>query len=686
VRQRNPFEVTKAVDLSDKEINDYWVDFDATGTLTELIRPESSMPMLILGGKGSGKTHLMRRVSYSSQKLLSQTTLCEDLQAAGYVGIYLRCGGLNSSRFAVEGADFLARVFPFYMDLWLGQLTLAVLADIAEACDSLRNAEERITKSIHGLLFLGVADHDLAAKVPTTFIDLKDQLHALQRTVDLAVNNYRSRAEPDLTILTVPGDLVFAIPRLVCEHAEGLCDVQFLYLIDELENLGREQQKYVNTLIRERQNPVSFRVGARLYGVKTYDTYSEGEANKQGSEYELLELDSFLREKRGYPEFARRLCARRLTEAGFTTAASGKVLDSHFEEAAEDEFLGKPRADNDDAGTEGESPAIRELRDYLSRVVDGDIKGTKLTADDVGAIAAKLSVRDDPILEKINLFLFYQDWARKKPLLDSASRIGIACAQYQSDNGASRRHAQAKSHFRTDFIAQLRRERKQKQTYLGLDTFISLSAGLPRNFLIVLKHVFQWAQFNGESPFTGARAISIQSQREGVLEAADWFFRDARVPGTDGRVIRRSIHRLANLLRELRFSPKPPECSLSTFSYDDVSVSSEAQRVIETALNWSLLINIRGGQRDRNSGQIVRKLQLNPMLAPLWDLPISRRGVIALSVDEIEVIFGEEGSERYQEVMEKRIDRTRPPAFGAARLTQGLATDRQRPLPGFESD
>src|SRR5437870_13188279 len=123
---------------------------------------------------------------------------------------------------------------------------------------------------------------------------------------------------------------------------------------------------------------------------------------------------------------------------------------------------------------------------------------------------------------------------------------------------------------------------------MGIGTFIEMSRGLPRNLLVTLKHIFQWASFNGEIPFR-ASPITRKSQQQGVLEAAQWFLRDAEVLGEQGGHVQTAIHRLANLFREIRFSDKPAECSLSTFSTNSAEVSEKARGVLELAENWSLL-------------------------------------------------------------------------------------------------
>ena len=62
---KNPFNVTKASEYSDEQINNYWVSIGGDNVLD----PHDYTPKYILGGKGCGKTHLLRYYSYPLQKL-----------------------------------------------------------------------------------------------------------------------------------------------------------------------------------------------------------------------------------------------------------------------------------------------------------------------------------------------------------------------------------------------------------------------------------------------------------------------------------------------------------------------------------------------------------------------------------------------------------------------------------------
>ena len=65
----NPLAITKAVDFTDSQINTMWVDWPAEGGFAELMNVRSPMPRIVSGGKGTGRTHMMRHFSAPVQAI-----------------------------------------------------------------------------------------------------------------------------------------------------------------------------------------------------------------------------------------------------------------------------------------------------------------------------------------------------------------------------------------------------------------------------------------------------------------------------------------------------------------------------------------------------------------------------------------------------------------------------------------
>ena len=216
--------------------------------------------------------------------------------------------------------------------------------------------------------------------------------------------------------------------------------------------------------------------------------------------------------------------------------------------------------------------------------------------------------------------------------------------------------------FKSDLLAQIHKDCKHDQIYSGLTFLIDLSWGVPRHLLMLLKHIFSWAIFNGDNP-NPRKPISLRAQREGIAEASEWFFNDSRKVGADGKLVQECISRLGNFFRAIRYSDKPSECSVSgAFSFQREKLSSESQRMLDIALQWSLLVDV-GVQSERNSGNIELKVQLNRMLAPRWDLANYRRGVFSLQTSEADAIFQKESQMKFEEAVKRRVARMMAPSF-----------------------
>ena len=656
----NPFAVTKATDLSDSEIYDTWVDWPAPGGFVERVNIKSPMARVITGGKGAGRTHLMRHYSAPVQVIRGGETGIEQIRRDGVLGIYAPCSGLNSSRFRNRGQtpEKWQGVFGHYVDVWLAQVALAAFEAATKSLPPSTQEERAVARDVRALF------HDTSLSPGASLADLRDDLHHMQRQIDLAVSlaAVRPGSSLDLPVQPAPGSLVFGVPAALRHHYKELANVTYLYLIDEFENFDDEHQRYINSLVRERTLGVSFMIGVRTFGFQTPHTLRTGEANRRGAEIDQITLDRGYtrdRQNRIYKDFCREVVARRLATSSLTTGIAVESLKDHLSIFFETTTAMQDEQPIIDRGSKRERPYLQRLADDLS-TTPLNPRAPLLGPRNVSFIVDATRVPSRPLLEKANVLLIYRAWKRGRSLIDEAQRIIETRSPIDASGVVPPNEDQKRilSHYSRDLRVQLRGH----ETYTGIDTFIDMSGSSPRNLLVILKNVYRWALFNGERPFAGGK-ISVEAQQAGVHEAADWFFDDAKPLGDDGESVHDAIHRLGELLRRLRFADKLAECSLTSFSADLTACSPRTREVVDLASRWALLVRVEGGQKERNTGLVEAKFQVNRMLSPRWELPIARRGALRLRVDEMNAIFDPAEASAFGDVVRQRLDRMRPP-FG----------------------
>lgn len=643
--QENPFDLNKASDFTDQEIADQWVDLtNATGGLVDILNPKSRMPMLLLGGKGSGKTHLMRYCSAPVQAARHSGDVAQAAIADGYLGIYVTLDALNTDKFAREEPveEHWSLVFNHYFELWLATALLATIRDCARS-RSVVFPEPQFVAAVIELF-------DIApANIPSNLDAFYDHLTRTRKHIDSVVNNSRLRGERPLFEITFSaGRLVFGIPELVSRHAPAFNDVLFVYLIDEVENLTGHQQRFLNSLIRYRRGSATIRVGGRLYGMKTLETMGSGEPIRSGAEYERVVLDEILRDQpQQYDSFVRSLLAKRLERVGYATAAQNPI-DSYFEQLDVREYwrsidrLLPKRKDN-------------QIAPYFRKIV-ADLKATlDLDEPATSSVIAALHVPEHRFLEKAAAFQFRKSWPATR---DDAQLLAVkvgeqarALARGDRDGGADL--GNMISYFSSDILAQLFHDYARRLPYAGLETMVELSQGIARNLLVNLKHIFRRSRFAGEEPFING-LISIKSQSDGVRDGASWFWEDAQPP-SGGLQVRDAVQSVAVLFRTIRLSHSPSECALCAFSVPWELLSENSRRTLMVAENWSYLVKLQEGRRNKNNKQIDALYQLGPMLAPRWEVSEHRRGTIELQHDLADAILDPAHRAELPLLMRKRL-------------------------------
>lgn len=622
----------KSADMTDEQIDKLWVNI-AIDDLTKIVSQDT---VIVKGGKGSGKTHLLRHHSFPLQKIRwtrSNLSIFDGIKNDGYIGIYLRCSGLNASRFQgkSQSEEVWSTLFEYAHELLLAH----ELIHIARSIISDPNIEHCVSQKI--LTKFDKADYGYFNSLE----QVEDYIELLRKKLDLAINNsafdVNFFGKEETIIRVTRGNLIFGIPQILGKYVRELEGIPFLYFIDEYENFTEWQQCYVNTLIREKQPPVGIKVGVRKYGIKTYKTLSAGEDLLEGSEYQTLSLDQKLRENMDhYRKFSYELLHNRLRDVcplleidnNLSNWAKGLFETFDMQWNSNDVY----KLIEDRQRKKSIKPIWEKLKENLSKI------SHKIDEKLIKEIIEILSVEKYPLLEKVNIFNFFKAINKNTDLIKTAQVVAEDCRRFIENPSADTDTKNRWSHLQQNFVHQLLKDYGLSPYYSGIDNFIDMSEGMPRNLINILKQMYDWSLFKDES-FDTRKWFSLDVQNKGVKKASDWFFNDMRQTGKDGILVQTAINRLAEIFKINHYSEKPVECSLITFSADLHEVSDEANRIIKIAEDRSLLIRIDDGHRDKNYSYTHTKYQLNKMLAPRWGLPIARRGTTEFSANDLNIIF-----------------------------------------------
>ncbi|WP_313240318.1 ORC-CDC6 family AAA ATPase, partial [Sphingobacterium multivorum] len=416
----NPFSVTKATEFSDVEINEYWVNFNTKDNISinSILNPSEFLPKYIIGGKGCGKTHILRYFSYPLQKIRN-VDIHSLLNSEKYLGLYSVFHGLNSSRFNGKGIDDnqWCSIFEYYFELYICDNLLTCIKDVMSELGLTSKVEKTLVNKI-----ISIFSNTEELSSCHNFDSLVDFISVLRRKIDFQVLNAaftRKLDYEEVSILFSPGDLLFGIPKIISENHGSFEGVKFIYIFDEYEKLFEWQKRFINTLVWDKKNPVTFWIGARKYGFTTRETKS-GQEMKSGSEFQDVNLDTLIRNNEDlYKDFAEKLCTDRLVKyyknrkLEEPTIEISRKFHEKFEKYDENKILNEIKEKN----TKKEYEHLREFRKKLNSAIKSnyalEIRNPKQIEDIVNSITE--STEDNPLYQKYKLFYFYKLWNKAKP-------------------------------------------------------------------------------------------------------------------------------------------------------------------------------------------------------------------------------------------------------------------------------
>ena len=605
---KNPFAGFNASLMDEDDILKYWTEPQVLFELQAIgVDLTGSNPVVLMGGRGTGKTMLLKYMSNEiqiKQYIEKDLNVEEFLQSIEYLAIYYRFDGPSLSSFSNRNVPEVAWnvIFEHYFELIIGQKYMLMLQNLKkDGCLEIAPTdEEKIVSRIFELFSESPRDRDNNFTV--LFEWLQNKQHEVDEFVNMAAlrRNIEFQSEP----IIPSGKLIFGIPKLLEESLSNFKHKNILIMLDEYENLTEYQQKIINTLIKHTKRPVSFRIGTRINGFKTYDTLNENEFLMEDADYrKILFEDILTSSKKEYKQLLKKITEKRLKEVPilernkFTDIA--EILESVANESEALQIVNKSSSERH----------IQEMEKILKQ-------------KNAESMLPTLRYPENPLIEMLNLLLLRRGEAPEK--------IKNMMKKYLENETESEGYKKYKDLYDKNKLALLFQlvslYRPQKKSYAGFDMFAMLSSGIIRNFIELCYQSFNLGLFFDRNRLLDEGEISLKRQTEGAVIRADKFFQTIERIPTYGNKIKSLVQRLGAIFYSWQMDPRLKEPEPTYFSIDATSLFEEDRKILDAAVQWSVLQK-KKPMKSRSPVMPQRDVYvLNRILAPKFSLSHRTRG------------------------------------------------------------
>lgn len=585
--------------------HDLWRDFVIPPFFDGLEFGEQKKPFRFVGGRGCGKTTLLRYLSHRTQFSELRPTL--DDAAFANIGLYYRADTQYLSIFTGGGLDERKWLVTFEH-----AVCLALAEELLDCVRKLVQLPERIHQ-LGGIIgdidFDEVVDFD--PSLPTNLDDLYRAIRRKRNELSAWLNNIDVLPPPVLYPLKT---FLTALIERVREAIPLLKNTLFNVFVDEYENLLDYQQRLINTLIKHSEEPLVFHIAIKKNGMRTSRTLGN-ESIQEKDDFRTIDIEDRL--EGNFDLFAAELMFFRLIQRGIPEDDTPVRM----------------------AQLRSRAQLDKRLRDeaYRSRVLQGARKIFPSLA--IGQIAS-LVLTDDAL--KKQLYKYIESGIKKK---QSNRRVEefidhefpeatIACAALlhqvsKTPDEVLKEFQLHKAKKSTSFPEWIHKYlhpvlfllwaplQRPCLLYAGFDAFLQLSKLNVRHFL-ELCHL-SLAKVKRPKDLTDL-LINPEDQAQAAREASTHYFKEIQGAGDYGNRLYSVVETLGQLFQlsqERRSQSEPEKTHFSIAEGDELSEDGGA--VLREATKWSILFDQKETKVKSKRLESTEYL-LNPIFAPYFGI------------------------------------------------------------------
>jgi hypothetical protein len=607
---------------------DLWEDFVVPPFYDSLDLLTAKKPRVVVGGRGCGKTSLLRYLCHQTQfsnkrsKILKNDIL--------NIGIYWRIDTQFAKILSKRGLeeDAWNRAFEHLSVLMMSQ-------EILKSLESLGNS----TFEHFEINDLGTFDFSILNSfieiIPRDFYGLKTFIRREINHFQTWAGSIRSISQPVFLPIKFVKELVAEIKS----QNKLFKDTNYLVYVDEYENLLPDQQRLINTWMKHSEMPLVFNLAMKPNSFTDKNTIGN-EPIAETHDYREYNLEEYY-EKVSFEVFAAEILFLRLwkNDKSFKIpilpdelrSTEKETLDKRRSEGykkkvliAAKDFLPGTSVDEMAQDVFHDTTLLNRLIELLKKA----IKNThaRVSVDEVlledfpqaGVIMPALINRGIPLDEllqeivllrkgEINRFTGKTDWIHNNVfgcLLLIYEPLGRICPIYS-----------------------------------GFEAFCLMSKTNLRHFLELCYKSIANEILNCNSKLL--TTISIKSQAEASKQASATFLREVKNFGNDGNKLHTFVLRIGTYFKYAHKKPTQSEPEQNHFNVKG-NRTKELNDFLNEAVKWSVLYENKITKQKGGEGKIETEdfdYILNPIYASYFHISYRKKRSIQFSSDEMNIII-----------------------------------------------
>lgn len=616
---KNPFIECTARDMSYEDVFHFWCSPFGYCMLDEAQLFTSHTPLFLEGARGTGKTMILKYLSYFCQKQIALDNGEEDV-----IGYICQKGGIGFYyRYSAHFDELISKLtcseeikkdlFCYYYELFLSLEILNVLEDIQSEAYTDSERMGSLTKKICSIF--NVRNKNLKS--------IKEIILKWTNEIDVWIRKYKYYPDSEKQIAQIihGSDLIRKICSSMKECIPEFRNVEFLILIDEYENV-KKFQRITNTWIKRVDSslPYTYRIGMRPYGISTYDTEFSEEI-RNGRDFILCPLSC--RSMKKYKDFVKRVAIRRLDKNDF-------FKENHLTDIIR--ILGARENFDDEA--------LKIVQNKEEDIFD------KLGIEE--EVRKSLRCEGTPLMEMLNIVWYLRG---KRP--DDIKSAQHAYAAGKADRFSENRVLREAYKYKLDYSDKYRLQLlcvlcglfKVSKAYYSFNTFAYLSAGVVNDFISLCRNTFYHLDGDDLNQLIAGGTIPSIIQTKGAEDTANEQMNQIQVTDEYGNEMYNFAMNIGNIFEEMHkdIKSKYPETTQFAFENEaEINADERLRTIKECMIKWGVIQKKSRRQRISIGKKKGVLYNLNKVYMPIFNISYRTRGGFnyVITRSEFEILLG----------------------------------------------